>query len=93
VPAIIHYALPEKPWIYSNARAAYAWPYKFGASLWYNYYLKSPLEGDRLKRKRIGLLSIFWHHLKPLLKQNHFLLELWRHFMKIKYSPICDFFD
>jgi lipopolysaccharide biosynthesis glycosyltransferase len=93
-PVIIHYTLPEKPWIYSNAKAVYASFYKFTTALWQNYYLKSPTSKKKLKKKRVGLFKILWYHLKPFLKQNRVLLKIKRHIAKTKAnSPIYDFFD
>ena len=93
-PVIIHFTVPEKPWVYSNAKNVYLSFYKFTASLWYDYFLKSPVRRQKLKRKRLGFLLILYYHLKPYLKKNKMLLKLKRNITKTKISsPMHDFFD
>jgi lipopolysaccharide biosynthesis glycosyltransferase len=93
-PVIIHYTLPEKPWIYSDAKAVYASFYKFSTALWQDYYNKSPISKQKLKKKRLGFPLILWHHLKPLLRKSSILLKLKRSITKTPvFSPIHDFFD
>jgi lipopolysaccharide biosynthesis glycosyltransferase len=93
-PVVIHYALPEKPWIYSNAKSVYVNFYKFTAAIWHNYFKKSPISDQKLKKKRLGLLLVFFYHIKLFLKQNSFLRKINRYITKKKInSPIHDFFD
>lgn len=93
-PVIVHYAIPEKPWSYSNSKSVYPFLYKKYAPLWQQYYKLSPLGKKKLRKKRIGLLTIVYCHLRPLLKQNPLLLKLKRYFSKTKINtPIHDFFD
>jgi lipopolysaccharide biosynthesis glycosyltransferase len=93
-PAILHYALPEKPWIYANANAVYDRFYRFSTALWYNYYKKSPLGTNRLRRKILDPITILWYYIKPLLKKNGLLLEIKRKITGFRTnSSIHDFFD
>jgi len=93
-PVIIHYALPEKPWKYSNAKAVYPFLYKKTVSLWQEYYNKSPLGNKKLKKKRLSFFIVMYYRLKPFLKQNRFLLKMKRNLSNTKVdSQIHDFFD
>jgi lipopolysaccharide biosynthesis glycosyltransferase len=93
-PAIIHYTVPEKPWKYSNAEKAYAYPFKSYRRLWDSYYKLSPLSNIRLRRKRIPFTRLLWLFAKPILKKSVFLLKLKRKICHTKIeSRINDLFD
>jgi lipopolysaccharide biosynthesis glycosyltransferase len=94
-PVIIHYALPEKPWNYSNAERVYAWPYRKYRKIWDAYYNISPLKTEKLFRRRLSFTRIFlMNFLKPTLKQIVFLLKIKRKLCHTPVdSPIHDFFD
>jgi lipopolysaccharide biosynthesis glycosyltransferase len=94
-PVIIHYTLPEKPWIYSNAEKVYGWPYKKYRKIWDTYYYESPLQTKKLLRRKISFIKTLWiNFLKPILKQVRFLVKIKRNLYHTPInSPIHDFFD
>jgi len=91
-PVIIHYS--PKPWHYSNGAWINAHPYKKFQKIWLRYYLLSPYKNVRLKRKRLGVLTVFMRNIKPVVKTSHGLSVL-KHFIMGKKisSPWYDFFD
>jgi lipopolysaccharide biosynthesis glycosyltransferase len=93
-PVVIHYTLPEKPWIYKNAEKMYDRYFKKYRALWDCYYRLSPFVKNHLPRKRISNIQIFYHFIKPLLKKSTFLLSIKRKSYKTHIeSTIHDFFD
>jgi lipopolysaccharide biosynthesis glycosyltransferase len=79
-PVILHFTF--KPWVYSNSDKLYAPPYKKYYQIWNDYYKLSPLGGQKLSRKRLGIIFRFWFRIKPLLRKYRFLLNIKRKISK-----------
>jgi lipopolysaccharide biosynthesis glycosyltransferase len=93
-PVIIHYAVIEKPWIYSNVKNVYAYPYRNYGRIWDAYFKLSPLSRKKLKKRRLGLIKCLKCKIKPSLIYFDFFFKIKKRFRhQAADNLVYDFFD